>query len=319
MRAWVLCLLLVVWEPGFADSYPSKPIRIVVGYPPGGSGDFVARTISIELAKRLGQPIVIDSRPGAGTNIASEIVARAAPDGYTLLLGHNGSHGINKALYKKLSFDPDKDFVPITKVSSSPLIITVHPSVGVDSLKELIANVKAQPGKLNFASSGNGSAPHLAGVLFNSLTGVDMVHVPFRGGAPAVLSTLAGDTQVIFGTPPVVLPHIRAGKLRALATTTKARSLVVAGVPSAAEAGLPNYEVVFWTGLFAPRGTPTPVVKKLFEAIVAVLGTPQIKERFAHEGVEAQPSQSPEAFQAAIRQEAPFWEGLVVSSGATID
>lgn len=318
--AWLLALLLpTAWQAALADAYPSRPIRIVVGYPPGGSGDFIARTMSAELARRLGQSIVIDNRPGAGTNIASEMVAKSAPDGYTLLLGNNSSHGINKALYQKLGFDPERDFAPITKVSSSPLVISVHPSVRANSLRELIALAKGAPGQLNFASSGNGSPPHLAGVLFNSLTGVDIVHVPFKGGAPAVLSTLAGQTQVIFGTPPVVLPHIRAGKLRALATTTRTRSPVVPDVPSATESGLPNYEVLFWFGLFAPKATPAPVLQQLFKTTVAVLATQQIKESFAREGVKAQPSPSPEAFRAAIRAEAPFWQRLVASSGASVD
>jgi tripartite-type tricarboxylate transporter receptor subunit TctC len=302
-----------------AEPFPAKPIRLLVGFPPGGSADFVARPLGEALAQELGKPIIIDNRPGAGTNIASEIVAQAAPDGYTLLLGHNSSHGINQALYKQLNFDPERDFIPIGKIASFPLVIAVSPSLQVNSLRELIAKAKAEPGKLNFASSGNGSPPHLAGVLFNTLVGVDLVHVPFKGGAPAVLSILAGDTQVIFGTPPVVMPHISAGKLKGLATTTQTRSKVLPEFPSAAEAGVPGYDVEFWYGMFAPKNTPQDVVSKLFAALSKVLNRAQLKAQFQKEGVEAQSSVSPQAFAEFIKRERPRWEKLVKDSGASVD
>lgn len=310
-----LCWALPLW----AQAYPVKPVRIVLGYPIGGSADFIARSIMQDLAQELGQPIIIDNRPGAGTNIASELVAQAAPDGYTLLLGNNSSHGINKALYKKLAFDPTKDFIPISRVGRMPLIIAVNGKLGVRSLQELIERVKAKPGAFNFASSGNGSPNHLAGVLFNSLTGGDMVHVPYRGGGPSAAATAAGETQVMFGTPPTVLPHISSGRLVSLSTTTTDRSIAFPDVPSAAEAGLRNFNVDTWFALFAPKGTPAAIVTRVFDAIIKVLAKPEVKKRLAAGGVEASPSASPAAFDAALRVESPFWENLVRQSGATVD
>ncbi len=318
--ARLLAVCLLSWAlPLAAQNYPSKPIRVILGYPPGGSADFIARTIMADLAHELGQTLVIDNRPGAGTNISSEMVAQAAPDGYTLLLGNNSSHGINKALYKKLSFDPSKDFIPITRVGRMPLVIAVNPSLGIRSLQDLITLVKSKPGALNFASSGNGSPNHLAGVLFNTLTGGDLVHVPYKGGAPSATATVAGDTQVMFGTPPVVMSYLQSGRLISLSTTTKERSPILPTLPSAAEAGLRNFDVDTWFGLFAPKGTPTAIVTRLFDATIKVLGKPDVKKRLAAGGVEAKPSASPAAFDSALREESPFWEKLVKQSGATVD
>jgi len=227
-----------------AQTYPSKPIRLVVGFAPGGAADFVARAISEPLSKALGQAIVVENRAGAGSSIAADYVAKSAPDGYTMLIASPSSISVNPALNSKLGYSL-RDFAPITKVSTSPLLITAYPGLGVNSIKELIAVAKKSPGKLNYSSSGNGSAPHLAGVLFGQLAGVDMVHVPFKGGGPSVQSVLAGDTQVTFATPPSVLPLVHSGRLRALAVTSRKSTPLVPGVPGMEEAGLPDYEISF--------------------------------------------------------------------------
>src|SRR5512140_28323 len=251
-----------------AQTYPSKPIRLVVGFAPGGAADFVARAISEPLSKALGQPIVVENRAGAGSSIAADYVAKSAPDGYTMLIASPSSISVNPALNSKLGYSLH-DFAPITKVSTSPLLITAYPGLGVNSIKELIALAKKSPGKLNYASSGNGSAPHLAGVLFSRIAGVELMHVPFKGGGPAVQSVLAGDTQVTFATPPSVLPLVQAGRLRAIAVTSRTRSPLVPELPGMAEAGLPEYEMSFWYGFFVPAGTKPEIIKKLFDATVS--------------------------------------------------
>ncbi|HWM42304.1 MAG TPA: tripartite tricarboxylate transporter substrate binding protein, partial [Burkholderiales bacterium] len=249
-----------------AQPYPSKPIRLVVGFAPGGAADFVSRAFQEPLGRALGQPLVVENRPGAGSSIAAEHVAKAAPDGYTVLIASPSSILVNPIITPKAGFQPLKDLVPISKVSSSPLILAVNPGVGVNSVKELIAHAKKNPGKLNYATSGNGSAPHMAAVLFLRLAQVDMVHVPFKGGAPAVQSVLAGDTQLAFATPPSVLPLVQAGRVRALATTSRSATPLIPGVPGMAEAGLADYEIGFWYGFFVPAGTPPEIVRKLFDA-----------------------------------------------------
>lgn len=316
---WLTAALLLAATLASAQNYPSRPVRLVVPYPPGGSADFIARSIMTEVAHELGQPLVIDNRPGAGTNIASELVAKATPDGYTLLMGNSSSHGINRALFRKLNFDPERDFIPITRLGIQPMVVAVNAQMGVRTLRELIARARAKPGTLNFASSGNGSPNHLAGVKFNALTGADLQHIPYKGGAPSAMAVIAGDAQVIFGTPPTVLPHIQSGRLVALSTTTPYGSDSLPGVPSAAQAGLAGYHVVSWHGLFAPKGTPPAIVARLYQAFANALRSPEVKRRFNAEGVDGEPSASPEAFAASIRAEAPGWESLVRQSGATVD
>lgn len=311
--------LLVAASTAAAQSWPSRPIRLVVPYPPGGSADFIARNVMTEVARELGQPLVIDNRPGGGTNIASELVAQAAPDGYTLLMGNSSSHGINRALFRKLNFDPERDFIPITRLGIQPMVVAVNPRTGLRTLRDLMARAKAQPGSLNFASSGNGSPNHLAGVKFNALTGGELVHIPYKGGGPSAMAVIAGDAQVIFGTPPTVLPYIQAGRLVALSTTTPAGSDALPGIPGAAQAGLPGYNVVSWHGLFAPKGTSPAIVSRLYQAFAKALRTPEVKKRLMAGGVDGEPSASPEAFAASIRAEAPAWESLVRQAGATVD
>jgi tripartite-type tricarboxylate transporter receptor subunit TctC len=300
-----------------AQPFPSKPVRLVVGYPPGGSGDFLTRVMADEMSKDLGVSVVADNRPGAGGNIANEVVAKAPADGYTVL---NATHfAINKALYKSIAYDADRDFVAVSRVANGPTVICVNNGLPVKDLKDLIAYAKANPGKLFNASAGYGSAPHLASVLFESVAGVKFTSVQFKGGGPAAQSLLAGDTQVLFGTAPTVMGFIRAGRMRPLAVTTRLASPSVPGIPGAEEAGLPGYEFTFWFGLFVPAGTPPAAVKRLHEAAVKGLAKQEVKEKIALQGMDAAPSASPEAFEAEVRAEAPMWEKLVRESGAKVE
>lgn len=300
-----------------AQSYPARPIKLFVGYPPGGSGDFLTRIIADELSKNLGVAVVTENRPGAGATLASDIVAKAPADGYTLL---NSSHqAVNKALYKTLAYDPDRDFAAITQVATGPVIICVNNDVPVKNLKELIAYAKANPGKLFSAASGNGSAPHLGAVQFESVAGVRFTTVQFKGGGPASQSLIAGDTQVMFATPPTVMGFIHSGSMRALAVSTRLASPAIPGIPGAEEAGLPGYDYKFSFGLYAPAATPQSVIRQLFAAAVKGLAKPGVREKIALQGMEAAPSASPEAFTAALRAEAPMWERLVRDSGAHLE
>ena len=301
-----------------AQAYPAKPIRLVVGFSPGGAADFVARAIGEALGRMLGQNIVTENRAGAGSSIAADYVAKSAPDGYTMLIASPSSISVNPALNPKIGYSPS-DLAPITKVSSSPLLVAVNPGLGINSIRELIAAAKKTPGRLNYATSGNGSAPHLAGVLFTRLAGIDMVHVPFKGGGPAVQSVLAGDTQVTFATPPSVLPLVQAGRLRALAVSSRLRTPLVPDLPGMEEAGLPEYNMAFWYGFFVPAGTRPEIVKKLFEATISALQQPEVKQALAREGTETAASRSPEEFAAFLAEDAKFWVRLVKESGAKLD
>lgn len=301
-----------------AQAYPAKPIRLVVGFAPGGAADFVARTIAEALGRKLGQSVLIENRAGAGSSIAADYVAKSQPDGYTMLIASPSSISVNPALNPKIGYSP-LDLVPITKVSSSPLLVVVNSGVAARSVRDLIAAAKKAPGRLNYASSGNGSAPHLAGVLFTRLAGVDMVHVPFKGGGPAVQSVLAGDTQVTFATPPSVLPLVQAGRLRALAVTSRLRTPLVPDLPGMEEAGLADYEMAFWYGFFVPAGTKPDIVHKLFDATISVLQQPEVKLALASQGTEASPSRSSEEFSAFLAEDAKFWVRLVKESGAKLD
>ena len=251
-----LVLSCVTWSAqAQGTAYPNKPVRLVVGFAPGGAADYVARAMSDAMGKSLGQTVIVENRAGAGSSIAAENVAKSAADGYSVLLASPSSISVNPALNPKLNYTP-KDLVPVTKVTTSPLVIAVNPGIGINSVQDLIARAKQSPGKINFATSGNGSAPHLGAALFTQLTGVEMTHIPFRGGSPAIQSVIAGDTQVTFGTPPSVLPMVQAGRLKGLAVSTKTATPLVPGVPGMQEAGLPDYAIEFWYGLFVPVGTP---------------------------------------------------------------
>ena len=320
VRTVLLALAVALVAPAaLAQGYPAKPVRMLVGFPPGGAADFVARALGEPLARELGAPLVIENRPGAGSSIAAELAARAAPDGYTILIASPSSIMVNPLLMPKLGYNAKTDLAPITQVSASPMVIAAHPGTGITSLRELIDAAKKAPGKLNFASAGNGSAPHLAGVLFLRVAGVDIVHVPFKGGGPAVASVLAGDTQVTFATPPSVLPQIEAGRLRGLAVTSRNGSPLFPNLPGTEAAGLPDYEISFWYGFFAPAGTPAPVIRRLFDATTVVLQKPEVKQMLAREGTETAGSHSPEDFAAFLAAEEMLWARIVKDSGAKLD
>ncbi|MEO8204082.1 MAG: tripartite tricarboxylate transporter substrate binding protein [Betaproteobacteria bacterium] len=312
-----LCATLALATLAGAQTFPSKPVKLITGYPPGGSADFLTRLMAEEMTKNLGVAVVAENRPGAGATIASEAVAKSTPDGYTVF--NSTHHAINKALYKKLSYDPDKDFVAITRVATGPLVICVKNDLPIKSLRELIAYAKANPGKLFNANSGNGSSPHLAGVDFMTTAGVKFTTVQFKGGGPAAQSLIAGDTDVMFATPPTVMGFIRAGRMRALAITSKNASPSIPGLPGAGEAGLPGYDHTFSFGLYAPAGTPPAVLRRLHEAAVKGLARPEVKEKIAFQGMDATPSASPEAFEAELKAEAPMWERVVRESGARVE
>jgi tripartite-type tricarboxylate transporter receptor subunit TctC len=302
----------------FAQGYPTKPVRLVVGFAPGGAADTVARALSEPLGRALGQPIVVENRAGAGSSIAAENVARSPPDGYSILIASPASISVNPALNPQLGYKPS-DLAPITKVSSSPLLIVVNPAAGIGSVKELIAAAKQSPGKLNYATSGVGSAPHFGAALFSQVAGVEMVHVPFKGGSPAIVSVVSGDTQLSFATPPSVLGMVKAGRLRALAVTNAERSPLMPEVPGMVEAGLPDFAIAFWYGIFVPAGTPPEIVKKLFEAITTAAQRPEVKAALAKEGTEVALSRSPEDFAAFLAEDAKLWIRLAKESGAKAD
>ncbi len=305
--------------PSLAQGWPAaKPIRLVIGFAPGGAADFVARTLSDPLSKALGQSVVVENRAGAGSSLAADFVAKAPPDGYTLLIASPSSISVNPAVNPKLSYSA-KDLVPVTRLTTSPLVLAVHPGAGINSLQELISVAKSKPGFLNYTTSGNGSAPHLGAAHFSKVAGVEMVHIPYKGGAPAIQAVVAGDAQLTFGTPPSVLPMVQAGRLKALAVTSPQRTALVPGVPGTAEAGLPGYSLSFWYGFFVPVGTPAEVSKKLFEAAQTVMQLPEVKAALAREGTEVAMSRSPEDFAAFLIEDNRFWSRLVKDAGVKAD
>lgn len=318
------CKLLLLAVLGFASlninaqPYPNKPIKLIVGFAPGGAADYVARNISVPLGQALGQSIVIENKPGAGSSIAAEQVVKSAPDGYTILIASPSSISVNPALNPKLGYKPS-DLQPISKITSSPVVIAVNPGTGINSVKELIAKAKQDPGALNYATSGNGSAPHLAAALFGQIADVKMTHIPFRGGSLAIQSVIAGDTQLTFGTPPSVLPMIQAGRLKGLAISAKERSPLAPGLPGMREAGLPDYAIEFWYGLFVPAGTPPAIVQKLFEATQEALKQSNVKASLAREGTDVSLSASPAQFAKFLAEDEKFWVRLVKSAEVTVD
>jgi len=298
--------------------YPNKPIRLVIGFAPGGAADYVARAMSDAFAKALGQPVLVDNKPGNGSSIAADIVAKSPADGYTLLIASPSSISVNPALNPKLSYTP-ADLTPISKITTSPLVLAVNPATGIHSVAELIATATKDPGKLNYSTSGNGSAPHLGAALFAQLTGAQMTHVPYRGGAPAIQSVMAGDTQLTFGTSPSVLPQASSGRLRALAVSTRERSPLVPDLPGMREAGLPDYNLEFWYGMFIPAGTPPAIVRKVFDATVAAMQQPAVKAALAREGTDVSVSASPEQFAAFLVEDGKFWVNLVKAAKVKIE
>jgi len=313
-----LSLAAVAGTASAQSAYPNKPVTIVIGFAPGGAADYVARSMSNEFSKVLGQPVAVDNRPGAGSSIAAEYVAKSKPDGYTVLIASPSSISVNPALNPSLGYKPG-DLVAVTQVTTSPLVLAVNPNTGINSVQELIAAAKKDPGKLNYSSSGNGSAPHLGAALFTQITGAQMTHIPYKGGAPAILSVIAGDTQVTFGTSPSVLPQAKGGKLRALAVSTRERSPLVPDLPGMREAGIPEYNLEFWYGVFVPAGTPPDVVKKIHDAAVTAMQQPSVKAALEREGTEVSLSGSPEKFKAFLVEDSKFWVGLVKSANVKVD
>jgi tripartite-type tricarboxylate transporter receptor subunit TctC len=299
-------------------AFPTKTITIVVPFSAGGTTDILARVIGQYMSKDLGQTVVVDNRAGAGGNIGAQVVARAAPDGHTLLMGTVGTHAINQSLYKKLAFDPIKDFTPLSRVALVPNLLVANPSQPFKNVKEMIAYAKANPGKVTFGSSGNGSSIHLSGELFKQMAGVDMQHVAYRGSAPALTDLLGGQIAVMFDNMPSAIGHVKSGKLHALAVTTPKRSPALPNVPTVAEAGVPGYEATSWFGLLAPAKTPAPVVARLNASILKALADPEVMKKMAEQGAEPR-GEKPEQFAQFIQSETAKWGKIVKQSGATAD
>jgi tripartite-type tricarboxylate transporter receptor subunit TctC len=319
-----LCRLLLVVQAiafsgvAFAQAYPTRPIRLVVPFSAGSGGtDLMARLIEQRLSASLGQQIVIDNRPGAGGIPATDIVAKAAPDGYTLLMT-NVSLAANAYLYSKLPFDPVKDLIPVTMINSSPLLLVVHPSVPVTSVKELLAYAKSHPGKLDYGSGGVGSTPHLAGELFKSLSGIDAVHVPYKGGAPALNDLVGGQLSFMIENMAGTMPFVKAGKLRALAITSSQRSPLAPELPTMTEAGVPGYEVIGWNGIVAPKGTPPEIVARLQTEVARILRLPEVRQQMAALGAEPV-GNTPEEFGAFIKAEMVRWGKVIKEKGIRAD
>ena len=296
-------------------SFPERPVRFVVGFTPGGPSDILARALAQKLAERNGHQIVVENRPGAGGNLAAEAVAKSAPDGHTWLLGNNSILATNQSLYRSLPYDPVKDFAPVALVAIQPNILVVVPGLSVFSVKELIATAKANPGKLNYASSGAGAAAHLAGELFKAMAGVDIVHVPYKGAQPALTDVLAGQVQLMFATSASVIPYVKAGRLRALAVTTAQRSASVPELPTVSEAGVPGFEATTWHGVVVPSLTSRFIIEKLNREIVDALEEKDLKERLNNLGAEILTG-SPQDFSSYIAREIPKWAKVVKDSGA---
>jgi tripartite-type tricarboxylate transporter receptor subunit TctC len=316
-RALAIVLLCTATLAG-AQQFPSKALHLIVPFPPGGGNDTVARAIAQQLGPDLGQPVVIDNRPGAGGSVGAELAARAPADGYTLFLAGVGSHAVNPNFHRSLPYDPIKDFAPVCLVASAPSVLVVNPALPARSLAEFTAYARANPGKLNYASNGNGSAAQLAAVLYETMADVRMVHVPYKGIAPAMTDLLSGEVQLMFGTIVALVPHIQARKLRALAVTSKKRSALVPEVPTLAESGLPDYEAGSWYGILAPAGTPREVIDRLHGAIVKALRQPDVSKRLAAEGAEPIGS-TPEEFAAHIKAEIARVASVVRAAGIRIE
>ncbi len=315
-----LILIFAAAFPGatLAADYPSRPIRFVVPYPPSGAADIVARILAQKLGDALGATVVVDNRAGAGGNLGTDLVAKAAPDGYTLLMGNVGPLAINVSLSKRLPYDPLKDLAPVSFMVVYPNVLVVNPSLPAKSVSELIALAKARPGQLSYGSAGTGSSTHLAAELFKSMAGIEMAHVPYKGGGQAVIDVMSGQVQLYFSSMLGALPHLKSGKLRALAVTGSKRSRAAPELPTIAELGFPGYEANNWLGLMVPAGTPAPIILRLNREIVRIFAQPDMIERLAAQGGEAETG-SPEKFAEYIRAEIKKWAKVVKESGAQVE
>jgi tripartite-type tricarboxylate transporter receptor subunit TctC len=319
----VLVLFLILHPssliPGaWAQPYPAKPIRLVIGFPPGGFVDLTSRLVSGPLGQALGQQVIVENRGGAGGIVGTEVAARAAPDGYTLTVGSAGTHAVNQSLYRKLPYNVLRDFIPITRLADAPSILAVHPSFPARSVKELVALARARPGRIFYASAGSGTSTHLAAALFEHLAKVKLVHVPYKGGGPALIDVVAGQVPVTFGTAASVSPHTKSGRLRGLAVTGGKRSATLPDLPTIAEGGVAGYEMLNWLGLFAPAGTPRAIVERLNTEALRVVGSPETRSRLNAAGAEPSPMPS-EEFAAFVKTEIEKWGKVVAATGMTAD
>jgi len=313
--AWLGLLLGFAAAGGYAQDYPAKPIRVIVAFTPGGTSDIVGRLVAQKLTATFGQQAIVDNRPGAGGAIGNEIAAKAPPDGYTLVIGHIGTLAVNPTLFAKLPYDPVKDFQPITLISKAASIMVVHPSLPVTSVKEYIALAKARPGALAYGSPGNGSAGHLLMGYFSMAAKIELLHVPYKGTAPALIDLIAGQTSAVFTGIPGILPHVKAGRLRVIGVSTAKRVDSLPDVPTVAESGLPGFDVTQWWGVLAPAGTPLPIVTKLNETLGTALRSGDLRTRLAATGAEPTPS-TPDEFHAFIKSEIARWAPVIRASGA---
>jgi len=311
-------LFFAVLSDGFSQDYPARPITMIVPFSAGGPGDILGRIIAPPMSSRLGQPIVVENRPGAGSTLGAEAVARSAPDGYTWLLGSAATYAVAPNVYPRLGYDPNTSFAHIGLVAQAPFLLVVHPSVQATTLTELVNLAKAKPNQINYGSTGNGTLVHLAGEIFKSLTGTELVHVPYKGVAGAVTDLVAGRVQMMFEQPSAFLPHIQAGKLRPIALSSPERFDGLPNVPTMTEAGLPEYDVTAWLGLAAAKDTPAPIVKRLNEELRAVLDDPKVREALARQGL-GPAGGSPEDFATFIRSQNAKFARAVKASGAKID
>lgn len=322
MRA--ICALLAACTAGLAlpgaraADYPARPVKLVVPFAPAGGNDVFARLLAQGLSDAWKQQVIVENRPGAGGNIGTEFVAKSAPDGYTLLLGHSGTLAINPSLYRNLAVDPQKDFAPASLIASTPLVLVVHPGVPAQSVRELIAAARSQPGQLNFASSGSGTGSHLAGELFGSMAGIRITHVPYKGTSPAVTDLLGGQVQMMFSVVPTALPYVQGARLRALAVTGRNPLALLPGVPTVAASGLPDFESTLSYGVLAPKGTPAAIVGEIHHQTARLQATAAFRQRLAAEGAEPLAG-SPAEYAALIRAETDKWRKVVQASGAHAD
>ncbi|HVL37460.1 MAG TPA: tripartite tricarboxylate transporter substrate binding protein [Burkholderiales bacterium] len=315
----ILAVVLTLFAgAAVAQPYPAKPIHLVVPFPPGGPTDIVGRMVAQKISEGVGQPVVVENRPGAGGTVGSTAVAKAAPDGYTLLYGSTSTLAIAPSLYKAIAYDPRKSFTPISLVSSGPIVVAVNEKVPAKTLKEFVELARKSPGKFAYGSGGNGTPPHLAGELFKAVAGVDLLHVPYKGGAAAITDLAGGQVQAIFEGQVGLIPHLQSGRARALAITGKQRNPALPDVPTFIEAGLPQYDAHFWSGLVAPAGTPEEAIGLLNRVLVKALGTPEVRETLARQGLDPAGT-SPQEFGRFIGTEIERWAHVVKVSGARID
>ena len=318
VRRLLTVLLCVAAAQAFAQGYPAKPVRMIIPYPPGGGNDTLGRLFAAKLGERIGQPVVVENRPGAGTIIGTEAAAKSPPDGYTILLSSIATHALSPNLYAKVPYDPIRDFAPITLLGIAPTVLVVPADLPAKDLAELVAAAKAKPGGLTYASGGNGTPPHINGEVFKSVAGVDLLHVPYKGGGPALVDLMAGRVQVMLDTAASAMPHVRSGKLRALAITGAKRSAEYPDIPTFAEAGLPGYDTNAWYSMHAPAGTPPEIVRRLNAELVASLEEPDVQARFKQLTTEPV-GNTPEEFAAFVKAELDKYARVIKAAGIRLD